>query len=142
MIRIEEFPYSIHELSNGIRLVHRHSTSPVAHCGITIDVGSRDELHSENGMVHFIEHCIFKGTEKRKAFHILNRIDGVGGELNAFTTKEETCIYATFLNSYHERFLELLADIVFHSVFPDRELDKEKVANSSICCSVITDWDG
>ncbi len=127
MIRIEEFPYSIHELSNGIRLVHRHSTSPVAHCGITIDVGSRDELHSENGMVHFIEHCIFKGTEKRKAFHILNRIDGVGGELNAFTTKEETCIYATFLNSYHERFLELLADIVFHSVFPDRELDKEKV---------------
>jgi predicted Zn-dependent peptidase len=96
-----------------------------------INAGTRDEQTKENGMAHFIEHCIFKGTLKRKAFHILNRIDGVGGELNAYTTKEETCIYASFLDEYNERVLDLMADIVFHSQFPEKEIEKEK--------SVITD---
>ncbi len=126
MVLESEFVYRHHELSNGIRLIHRSTYSPVAHCAITINVGSRDELPSENGIAHFIEHCIFKGTKKRKNVHILNRIDGVGGELNAFTTKEETCIYATFLNAYHERVLELFSDIVFNSIFPEKELEKEK----------------
>lgn len=119
--------YNLHELDNGIRIIHKYSSSPVSHCGITINVGSRDESESENGIAHFIEHSIFKGTHKRKAFQILNRIDGVGGELNAFTTKEETCIYGCFLNSYNERFLELLSDIVFNSTFPEKEITKEKV---------------
>lgn len=119
--------YNLHELKNGIRLIHRYSPSPVSHCGITINAGSRDESETENGIAHFIEHSIFKGTNKRKAFQILNRIDGVGGELNAFTTKEETCIYGCFLDCYQERFLELLSDIVFNSTFPEKEITKEKV---------------
>lgn len=126
MVLESEFAYRHHKLSNGIRLVHRSTYSPVAHCAITINVGSRDELPKENGIAHFIEHCIFKGTTKRKNVHILNRIDGVGGELNAFTTKEETCIYASFLNIYHERVLELFSDIVFNSIFPEKEIEKEK----------------
>jgi predicted Zn-dependent peptidase len=123
-----EFEYKQHKLSNGIRLVHRLTYSQVAHCAITINVGSRDEQKNEEGIAHFIEHCLFKGTQKRKNFQILSRIDGVGGELNAFTTKEETCIYASFLNNYHERVLELFSDIVFHSIFPEKELEKEKIA--------------
>ncbi|MDR1725457.1 MAG: insulinase family protein [Bacteroidales bacterium] len=122
-----DFPYSQHTLNNGIKLVHRYTNSPVAHCGIMINAGTRDETKKENGIAHFIEHCIFKGTKHRKAFHILNRIDGVGGELNAYTTKEETCIYASFLNRYQERVLELFADIVFNSTFPEKEIEKEKV---------------
>lgn len=127
MIKIKEYPYSFHTLSNGIRLVHRFTTSEVSHCGLTINMGSRDEKSSENGTAHFVEHCLFKGTEKRKAFQILSCIDGVGGELNAFTTKEETCIYALYLQQYQEKFLELLADIVFHSCFPQQAVEKEKV---------------
>lgn len=128
MILESELTYSQHKLSNGIRLVHRYTYSQVAHCAITINAGSRDELKNEQGIAHFIEHCLFKGTKKRKSFQILNRIDGVGGELNAFTTKEETCIYATFLHDYHERVLELFADILFSSTFPQKELEKEKIA--------------
>ena len=127
MVKTKEYPYSFHTLSNGIRLVHRFTTSDVSHCGLTIDMGSRDEKSSENGTAHFIEHCLFKGTEKRKAFQILSCIDGVGGELNAFTTKEETCVYALYLQQYQERFLELLADIMFHSDFPQQPVEKEKV---------------
>lgn len=122
-----ELAYSQHKLSNGIRLIHRSTYSPIAHTAIVINVGSRDEQPQEYGLAHFIEHSIFKGTDKRKSVHILNRIDGVGGELNAFTTKEETCIYASFLNNYHDRVLELFSDIVFHSVFPQKEIDKEKI---------------
>ena len=77
-------------------------------------------------MAHFIEHVIFKGTEKRKAYHILSRLEDVGGELNAYTTKEDTCVYATFMAKDYERALELFADIVFHSVFPEKEIEKEK----------------
>jgi predicted Zn-dependent peptidase len=125
--QITEFPYKRHTLKNGIRLVHRSTLSEVSHCAITINVGQRDEKDDENGIAHFIEHCIFKGTKKRKFFHILNSIDGVGGELNAFTTKEETCIYATFLNRYYPKVLDLFSDIVFNSCFPQKELDKEKL---------------
>lgn len=118
--------YHFHTYPNGIRLIHRHVDSYMGHFGVTVNAGSRDEHPDENGIAHFIEHCIFKGTEKRKAFHILNRIDGVGGELNAFTTKEETCVYASFLKQYYQRTISLLNDIVFHSTFPQKELEKEK----------------
>ncbi|MBR1517335.1 MAG: insulinase family protein [Bacteroidales bacterium] len=118
--------YQYHTLSNGIRIVLRRTTSPVAYSGVYINVGSRDESPSEQGIAHFIEHSIFKGTEHRRAYHILNRIDGVGGELNAFTTKEETCVYAISLGEHLERCLDLFADVLFHSVFPERELTKEK----------------
>ncbi len=117
--------YQYHRLSNGIRIVFKRNTSPVIHCGVFVNAGSRDETKAEEGMAHFIEHAIFKGTEKRRAYHILNRIDGVGGELNAYTTKEETCIYASALTQHLERCIELFADIIFHSTFPEKELIKE-----------------
>ncbi len=115
-----------HTLPNGIRLVHHRTASPVGHCGLIINTGSRDEQEDEQGMAHFIEHVIFKGTQKRKTWHILSRLDDVGGELNAYTSKEETAIYASFLIQDFQRALELLHDITFHSVFPDKEIKKEK----------------
>lgn len=118
--------YNLLELKNGIRIIHKHTQSEVAHCGFTINTGSRDENLAENGITHFIEHAIFKGTTKRKAYHILNRIDNVGGEINAFTTKENTSIYASFTKNYFERALELLTDILFNSTYPENELIKEK----------------
>jgi len=114
-------------LPNGIRLIHLHHDSPVAHCGLLINAGSRDELEHEHGLAHFIEHVLFKGTKTRKVFHINSRLEDVGGELNAYTTKEETCVHASFLSSYYERSMELIQDIVFNSVFPEKELEKEKV---------------
>jgi predicted Zn-dependent peptidase len=113
-------------LPNGIRLVHYYVDSPVAHCGIIINTGSRDEANTEQGIAHFIEHTIFKGTLKRKSFHILSRLDDVGGEMNAYTTKEETAIHASFLSEYYERTIELFSDILINSTFPDQELKKEK----------------
>mgnify|MGYP001946383894 CR=1 FL=1 len=114
-------------LSNSIRCIHQQvDTSEVSHFGITIKAGSRDETEQEQGLAHFIEHCIFKGTTKRKPFHILSRLDAVGGEINAYTTKEETCIYGSFLNIYYERAIELIADILFNSTFPSHEIQKEK----------------
>ncbi|WP_016777034.1 M16 family metallopeptidase [Anaerophaga thermohalophila] len=115
-----------HTLPNGIRIVHHRVPSPVGHCGLIINTGSRDEDENEHGMAHFIEHVIFKGTQKRKTWHILSRLDDVGGELNAYTSKEETAIYASFLIQDFERALELLHDISFHSVFPEKEIRKEK----------------
>jgi predicted Zn-dependent peptidase len=100
--------------------------SPVAHLGVFINVGSRDEPEGMAGLAHFIEHMIFKGTKKRKAYHVLNRLESVGGELNAFTTKEYTCIYTSFLNTWYTRAAELLSDIIFNSSFPAREMRKEK----------------
>lgn len=114
------------ELKNGIRIIHKPSKSEVAHCGFIINTGSRDEEEKENGLTHFIEHAIFKGTKKRKAYHILNRLDNVGGEINAYTTKENTCIYASFTKNYFERSFELLSDILFNSIYPEKELEKEK----------------
>ena len=118
--------YHYHTLSNGLRIVFRPTTSTVAYSGVYINVGSRDEAPADEGMAHFIEHSIFKGTEHRRSYHILNRIDGVGGELNAFTTKEETCIYASSLAEHLERCLELFSDVLFHSVFPSHEIENEK----------------
>ncbi|MBQ0016736.1 MAG: insulinase family protein [Bacteroidales bacterium] len=118
--------YQYHTLSNGIRIVFKRVSSAVAYSGVYINVGSRDELEHEQGMAHFIEHSIFKGTTHRRSYHILNRIDGVGGELNAFTTKEETCIYASSLVEHLGRCLELFSDVLFNSVFPESELEKER----------------
>lgn len=112
-------------LKNGIRVVHKPDGSPVSYCGIAINTGTRDEKEEESGMAHFIEHMLFKGTVKRKSWHILNRLEDVGGELNAYTTKEETFVYATVLSADFERAMELCADIVFHSTFPQNEIEKE-----------------
>lgn len=113
-------------LSNGIRLVYMHANSVVAHMGVTILAGSRYEQNNEEGLAHFLEHCIFKGTTKRRSLHILSRLDSVGGELNAYTTKEEICVYASFTKEHTARASELLADIVINSNFPEKEIKKEK----------------
>src|SRR5674476_1121527 len=116
----------IHTLDNGIRLVHYRIPGLVAHCGLLVNTGSRDETESEHGIAHFIEHVLFKGTKKRKAYHILSRLEDVGGELNAYTTKEETAIHASFLKEDYERAIELISDITFNSLFPVKEIEKEK----------------
>lgn len=118
--------YQTYIFENGLRLIHYRVPTKAAYCGLIINVGSRDEREEESGIAHFIEHVIFKGTEKRKAYHVLSRLEDVGGELNAYTTKEDTCVYATFMAKDYERTLELFADIVFHSVFPEKEIEKEK----------------
>ena len=120
-----EMQYNIHTLSNGLRIIHEPSSSKVAYCGFAVDAGTRDEAENEQGMAHFVEHLIFKGTRKRKAWHILNRMENVGGDLNAYTNKEETVIYSAFLTEHFGRALELLSDIVFHSTFPQNEIEKE-----------------
>lgn len=114
-------------LPNGIRVVHRPTQNgQVAHCGLMIHSGTRDELDQEHGVAHFIEHSLFKGTQRRKAFHVLSRLDSVGAELNAFTTKEMTAIHASFIKEHFERAVELIADIGFNSTFPEKEIKKEK----------------
>ena len=117
--------HHIHTLDNGLRIIHMPSISPVAYCGFAVNAGTRDEADNEQGMAHFVEHIIFKGTQKRKAWHILNRMENVGGDLNAYTNKEETVIYSAFLDEHFPRAIELLSDIVFHSTFPQHEIDKE-----------------
>lgn len=114
-----------HILPNGLRIIHKPTLSKVAYCGFAIDAGTRDEEENEQGMAHFVEHLIFKGTEKRKAWHIQNRMENVGGDLNAYTNKEETVVYSAFLTEHLERAMELLGDIVFHSTFPQHEIEKE-----------------
>ena len=118
--------FHTHRFSNGIRLIHKEIPSPLGHLGVLINAGSRDEADEEHGIAHFIEHSIFKGTKRRKAFHVLSRMEDVGGELNAYTTKEETALFATFLHEYYERAVELLSDILFNSVYPEKELKREK----------------
>jgi len=118
--------YFTHTFLNGIRLIHHFVDSPVAHCGVIFNTGSRDEEEREQGMAHFIEHTIFKGTKKRKAFHVLSRLEDVGGDLNAYTTKEETAIFAAFLSRYYSRTVELFSDIIINSTYPRHELVKEK----------------
>ena len=114
------------QFENGIRLIHLQVPNEVAHLGVFINAGSRDELPDEFGLAHFIEHAIFKGTIKRKAYHILSRMEDVGGELNAYTSKEETCLYSSFLKTHYSRAVDILYDITFNSAFPDKELQKEK----------------
>lgn len=121
-----EIKPELFSLSNGIRVVYLHTPSQVAHLGITVLAGSRFERKEEDGLAHFLEHCIFKGTTKRKAFHILSRLDSVGGELNAYTAKEEMCVYASFTKEHIRRASELLADITLNSNFPLKEIQKEK----------------
>jgi len=116
----------IHTLDNGMRLVHAPAPGMVAHCGLIINAGSIDESEGEHGIAHFIEHMLFKGTKKRKSYHILSRLEDVGGELNAYTTKEDTAVYASFLRDDYERATELLADITFNSIYPEKEIKKEK----------------
>ncbi|MCX8491056.1 MAG: pitrilysin family protein [Cyclobacteriaceae bacterium] len=119
--------YKIHTLSNGIRVVHNQVTSTkIVHCGIMLDIGSRDENLANQGIAHFWEHMAFKGTKKRKSFHILNRLESLGGELNAFTDKEKIMFYASLRDEYFERAVELLADITFDSVFPASQIEKER----------------
>jgi predicted Zn-dependent peptidase len=119
--------YHIHTLPNGIRVVHKQVLhTKIAHSGFIMDIGSRDELPDQQGLAHFWEHMAFKGTQKRKSFHILNRLESVGGELNAYTTKEKICFYSSVLDKHFEKSFELLTDITFGSVFPEKEIEKER----------------
>lgn len=119
--------YEIFTLPNGIKIVHKEvNYTKIAHCGFILDIGSRDEEVSQQGIAHFWEHMAFKGTKKRRSFHILNRLDSVGGELNAYTTKEKICFYASVLDTYFENALELLYDITFDSIFPEKQIEKER----------------
>lgn len=117
--------YFSHRLSNGLRMVHLPMESPVSYCGFAINAGTRDEEPDEFGLAHFVEHLLFKGTNKRKSWHILNRMENVGGELNAYTTKEETFVYSIFMEEHFSRAFELLTDLIFHSQFPAHEIEKE-----------------
>ncbi|MBP1613209.1 MAG: insulinase family protein [Bacteroidetes bacterium] len=118
--------YNQHTLANGLRIIHEPSLSKVAYAGFAMDAGTRDEGDQEQGMAHFVEHLVFKGTTKRKAWHILNRMENVGGDLNAYTNKEETVVYASFLTPDLDRAIELMSDMVFHSIFPQSEIEKER----------------
>lgn len=115
-----------HNLPNGLRMVHVTTTSQVAWCGLAVNAGSRDEQDGHHGLAHFVEHTIFKGTKHRRAWHILNRMERVGGELNAYTTKEGTMVYSVFPHQHMARAIDLLADLVQWSVFPQEELDRER----------------
>jgi predicted Zn-dependent peptidase len=118
--------YSSIVLANGLRIVHLPSDSPVSYCGFAVHAGTRDEQSGQYGLAHFVEHTLFKGTEKRKVHHILNRMESVGGELNAYTTKEETFLYTVCLQEDTERAIELLCDLIYRSRFPDTEIEKER----------------
>ena len=117
--------YNTKTLSNGLRVIHLPSTSPVVYCGYQVGVGTRHELPGEEGLAHFCEHATFKGTSRRTAIEVINALEGVGGELNAFTTKESTTFYAAVLKSHFDEAVDLLTDIVFHSTYPQDELDRE-----------------
>jgi len=118
--------FTTYTLPNGIRGIHRRIKGNVTHCALLVNAGSRDELKHQFGLAHFTEHALFKGTEHRKAYQVNCRLENLGGELNAFTTKEDTTIHATTLRSDFSKAVELIADVAFHSTFPDRELEKEK----------------
>ena len=117
--------YNTYTLDNGLRIIHLPSDSKVVYCGYQINAGTRDEELGEEGLAHFCEHVTFKGTERRKAWHILNCLESVGGDLNAYTNKEGTVYYAAILKEHIARAVDLLADIVFHSTYPQQEIDKE-----------------
>lgn len=122
----EEEKISEYTLPNGIKIIHKYRSGAVAHLALMVNTGMRDELTNENGLAHFIEHMLFKGTRKRKAYHILSCLENVGGELNAYTTKEETCIHASFLKEFYNKAIELISDVAFNSTFPENEVEKEK----------------
>lgn len=119
--------YQLYTLPNGIRIAHKQvSNTKIVHCGIMLDIGSRDEKPHQAGLAHFWEHMAFKGTKKRKAYHIINSLEAVGGELNAYTTKEKICFYASILDHHFEKAIDLLTDITFNSVFPEKQLEVER----------------
>ena len=118
--------YNYFELKNGIRIIHKYSNTPIVHIGLFINAGSRDETFSEKGIAHFIEHVIFKGTKNRRSYQIFNSIENVGGELNAYTAKEETVIHCSVPKENFEKAAEIISDVVFNSIFPEKELEKEK----------------
>ena len=118
--------HNIHTLSNGIRILHLPDNMPITYVGVAVDAGTRDELPDESGMAHFVEHLLFKGTNRRRSWHIINRLESIGGQLDAYTTKEETYIYATVPTEYTDRAIELLSDVVLNSTFPDNEIEKER----------------
>ena len=120
----EEERISEYTLPNGIKIIHKYRSGAVAHLALMVNTGMRDELTNENGLAHFIEHMLFKGTRKRKAYHILSCLENVGGELNAYTTKEETCIHASFLKEFYNKAIELISDVAFNSTYPENELEK------------------
>ena len=124
---IENQEYYIHTFPNGIRLVHKQVIhTKLVHCGFMLDVGSRDEKESQVGIAHFWEHMAFKGTQKRKSFHIINSLESVGGELNAYTTKEKICFHASLLVNFFDKAVDILTDITFNSIFPEKGIEKER----------------
>ena len=117
--------YNTYTLSNGLRVIHLPSASPVVYCGYEIAAGTRDEQPGEEGLAHFVEHVTFKGTARRSSLQILNTLERVGGDLNAFTQKEDTVYYAAILKEHLPKAVDVLTDIVFHSTYPQTEIDKE-----------------
>lgn len=113
-------------LDNGIRVLLNRQISSITHVCLIVNAGSKDEETGKFGTAHFIEHLLFKQTERRNTNQILNRLESVGGDLNAYTTKEYTCIHASVLRPYLQRTLDLFEDIIFHSTFPEQEMEKEK----------------
>ena len=118
--------YTTHTLTNGLRMVHVRTHSPVAWCGLAVNAGSRDDGEGQYGLAHFVEHTIFKGTTHRRSWHIINRMESIGGELNAYTTKEHTMVYSVFPAEHLARAVELLADLVCCSTFPKDEIERER----------------
>ncbi len=128
--------YNTHTLSNGLRVIHLPSDSQVVYCGLEIAAGTRNERPGEEGLAHFCEHVTFKGTARRRAWHILNCLESVGGELNAFTNKEDTVFYAAILKEHLPRAVDVLTDIVLHSTYPEHEIEKEK----AVVCDEIESY--
>jgi predicted Zn-dependent peptidase len=118
--------YNLIQLDNGIRILLHYQNSPITHTCMIVNAGAKDEQEGKYGVAHFIEHLLFKRTERRSTNQILNRLEQVGGDLNAYTTKEYTCLHASFLNPHLERALDLFEDVLFHSTFPANEIEKEK----------------
>ena len=119
--------YHSHRLANGIRVLHKEvNNTRIIHCGLMLDVGSRDEEPAQQGLAHFWEHMAFKGTRKRNAYHIIDSLESVGGELNAYTTKEKICFYAAVLDKQIDRAFDVITDITFNSVFPEKQIEKER----------------
>ena len=117
--------YNTYTLANGLRIIHKPSVSQVVYCGYQIAAGTRHELPGEEGMAHFCEHMTFKGTERRNALQIINGLEQLGGDLNAFTNKEDTAFYAAIQKEHIAKAISLLTDMVFHSTYPQQEIDKE-----------------
>lgn len=123
----ESMEYKLYTLNNGLRILHKqHANSNIVHACVVINCGSRDEQKGKEGLAHFLEHMLFKGTKTKSLYQVLNHLEAVGGELNAYTTKEHTCIHASFLSQHTERALELFSDLLFNSSFPELEIKKEK----------------